>query len=243
MSERIEHSWSGHDGIVFISDIRRFIGVESTITDDGEIIVERNGKDYSGNFLIERLIFEKYFPSKRRTLGINLILISFAIASMNIWVILGSLLFIFTFAEDFYRLLICSYEIKFGNEKRIGRFHAAKHMAVDSYNELGRVPTIEEMKKYSRFSKNCGCQCCMRAILLGLMTSLDMIFFAGRKSVVFIIVMLIIIIFTFLDENFGTFKFIQILVTNKPTDTELMVALKGIEEFEAYSREIENNDR
>lgn len=36
------------------------------------------------------------------------------------------------------------------------KYIAASHMAINAYNDLHRIPTLEEAKKYSRFSSESG---------------------------------------------------------------------------------------
>ena len=42
---------------------------------------------------------------------------------------------------------------KNGKERAHARYHAAEHMVINAYYKLQRVPTIEETKESSRFSK------------------------------------------------------------------------------------------
>jgi len=147
-----------------------------------------------------------------------------------------SLLLSFTLSE----LVITFHKFDFKHglySTQVARFHGAEHMAINSYIKLGRVPTFEEVKKASRFSKGCG----MSGQLMRLGTWFCVfitIFFADINIYVhlsFLALTIVMIIFILTGTNLIQ---LQALVTAKPTKLEIDCALKGIQELDKMDERI-----
>lgn len=102
------------------------------------------------------------------------------------------------------------------------KFHAAEHMIVNAYSKLHRIPSLEELRKYSRFSTRCGTNKLL-TILNACIISLISLLFKLDSRLLFIVMMILCACILF-----GLLNFVQILVTEPPTDRELNVAIEGL---------------
>lgn len=240
MSE-IKQAYSKRNGIVFYSNDCPGMAVEAYI-ENGEIKTQIVPKGFL-NF-IER--FGVYYNEPNNvTFKFNpkivvfydIMLIAISIFTMDFNLIFASFYFSFTTSFDLFIFLNIIYILKFGKEKSVGRYHAAEHMAINAYNTLHRIPTVEEVKKFSRFSKNCGSERNIRNIII--FSSLSILFAINISKFSFWLILLypILFILMILDMKYSILRFLQILVTNKPTDLEIKVAIKGIEELEKFEKD------
>ena len=118
-------------------------------------------------------------------------------------------------------------------KKGLTRYHGAEHMSIAAYMDLNRVPTIQEVKKYSVFSEYCGSMhlinkavkpICLSAVTLFLPYDMSTI----RRILIYFAILSLI---NFIQKR-GWFKYLQVLFIDKPTDREIEVAIEGIKEFE-----------
>ena len=105
------------------------------------------------------------------------------------------------------------------------KFHAAEHMVTNAYRKLKRVPSLEEIRDYSRFHNSCGTnlttQLVMNFILMFFCTFISnpLYRFIGMLSVNIILLILLLC---------GFLNFLQKFTTIIPTDKELSVAIAGM---------------
>lgn len=119
--------------------------------------------------------------------------------------------------------------------KKNAKFHAVEHKMVNFYHKFRRVPTLSEIKKASRFTITCG--------------SLDVL----KPSLSFISLYLLLILSNELFQNFHVkllamfisalislfllgwgdyiFQYLEVFLTKKPTDTELLIGIEAIKSF------------
>ena len=114
----------------------------------------------------------------------------------------------------------------------IAAFHSAEHMAINAYEKLQRVPTLEEIKNFSRFSRYCGSRFIFSRICSFLMLCFSIAFLSMKYNLLYLISIGIIIVFLIASTKYGLLNFLQIFVTNKPSDKELTVAIEGLKRFE-----------
>lgn len=109
--------------------------------------------------------------------------------------------------------------------KNAYKFHAAEHMVLNAYGKLKRVPSIEEIRQYSRFDKDCGTnsvtQIIMNYTLMFLCTFIS-------NQLYMLLGMLFINIIVFILMQCGFLNFLQKFTTIIPTDKELKVAIAGM---------------
>lgn len=115
------------------------------------------------------------------------------------------------------------------------RFHAAEHMVINAYNDLGRIPDITEIRKYSRFHNQCGTNCTTRRVIYKLLF-LIMLFTPISVLGAIILFLMAMKITKWLFSN-GYLNFLQVFTTSEPTDKELMVAIEGLRSFVEYEQQ------
>ncbi len=136
---------------------------------------------------------------------------------------------------EFYRFIKFVFRCKF-KEPSLARFHAAEHMAVNAYNQLQRIPTLDELRKASRFSKHCQSQRSLLSFfILSLLQIAAILFY--NTSFLYLIAALIILFFEIIVSKKQLLSFLQIFVVSKPTDKELELAIEGLKQLEI----VENN--
>ena len=248
MERIIKQARSQDNGILFYSSSFPFLGVKSIITDNGQYVagptvtIVDDIVDFFGGEVLK-----DYVLTKRYLYVINLVLLIISleifIYTKNYWIIFAILYFIVFSSKYLYQFILFAIGIKFGKAKILGRFHAAEHMVVEAYNNLKRVPTISEIKEYSRFSKYCGSMTLIKNALLFTIITLEMIIFWGTNSnITYCIVLCITLLVYIFNHHFGFFKYLQIFLTNKPTEVELQVALEGIKEFDKLENAIKSDN-
>lgn len=173
------------------------------------------------------------------TLVIDLFLITLAAYFKNIPLFFASSFFSLFVSLPLFKLINMIFRMKITKENiKAAKYIAASHMATNAYNELGRIPTLEEVKKYSRFSKNCNIIWTFMGITFNL---IFWTFLSFCKLVPFILCVLICLVimfgvpFIFLR---GYLNFLQIFVTSKPSDEELIVAIEGIRSYEEMEKNV-----
>lgn len=164
----------------------------------------------------------------RLVLAIGITMVVLAVFTLNFNTIFAAVYMAVIVLKDLLEITYTSYQIKFGKCKSLGRYHAAEHMAIDAYLKYKRVPTLEEIRKASRFQENCGSRMVFRR--LGFFLPLSITFFtAGFVDLKFYIVEVVIsLLIGILVSRKSIGKYLQVFITNKPTDQELEVAIKGI---------------
>ena len=108
--------------------------------------------------------------------------------------------------------------------------HAAEHMVIKAYNTLHRVPTINEARKFSRFTPNCGISI-YSAIITGQL--IGYFLFRAFGYIVPEIFLVIIPIFLFNRFPFcllGLFG--QLFTTAKPDNYNIFLAIIALESLE-----------
>lgn len=118
-----------------------------------------------------------------------------------------------------------------------GKFHGAEHMVCNAFRKLERIPTLEEIVSYSRFSKNCGTNFhtamlmwCVFALVATLIPN-EIYMFIGMVLESAVILILL---------QSGHLNFMQRFTTEEPTERELIVAIEAMKVFiENENKEME----
>lgn len=217
------------NGIIFYSARHPGFLTLATIDEGGNItttfmpIINYKANEY----------FKKLFRShsKRKTL-FHISLILFLAISLGffcfycpgpvfpirIWITLKLFAYTSMFIADVYTVLL-------KDSTKTFKFHSAEHMIINAYRRLHRVPTMEELKTFSRFTTDCGTSIYAKRIftffLMFITTAIPNLWIALSS------VPLAFIITYFLAKH-GGLNFFQIFVTRTPTDSELNVAIEGL---------------
>ncbi len=229
----------------------KFNGVVYSVNSHPEIGIEA-GRDQDGNIyttvvpaeLTQRTDYCDIVLEQKNTLHIDKITLWLRIAVITIGilvlakfdntnVLVAMIWFSIFVAEDFVRFLTLSYQLKFGTQKPIARYHSAEHMTISAYERLQRIPTIEEVKKESRFCKTCGSRFTINNLAINLLVVIYMMLFASRLPfVVYVSIGIALIAIMEVICTKGGLRFFQILVTSKPTNEEIEVAIAGLREID-----------
>lgn len=217
---------SKRNGILFYSNKDPMIGYVAERDENGKIKCDKTF-----------VLFEKYKNLKNyqeENKG------KAYIRTKNIWYIAATIYFSITISSDVCVFCKMMYEMKSkkGKERAHARYHAAEHMVINAYYKLQRVPTIEETKESSRFSKNCGSREIICRIWTYSLASLEMAFIASKSAIVYFVIFIGTIYFSNLAKRKGWLRFLQIFITTSPSDEEIEVAVEGIKYFEKMEEQL-----
>ena len=228
------------NGIFFYSNIFPRIGTETIRDEDGKItsrtIFDTVRYDFFENYAEPK---RKRFFSKKKIWAINVILLFIAILFREISYTFSTIFFVFLVSENFWELIEFILQVKKGSKVNEGKMHSAEHKVINAYKKLQRIPTIEEVRNASRFSKDCGSRIEFRKAWGGAIITLFIIV-APKMGLTKILITILLGIFLWTICSFcGIFKYLQIFVTNNPSDMELEVAVEAIKEYDKLEKKIE----
>lgn len=239
---KIKKARSRKDGIVFYSSSIPLIMVKSTINEKGEIrtrvideIIEREEqlkeRSYEkGEF--GRMLIEAYLVD-------IIILLIMLFLQVDSRLFTGMVTFSIVGTRYLYTVLYNIYDVKY-KCKSLGRFHGAEHMVINAYNKLNRIPTLNELKKSSRFSNRCGSNKINGIIIIFAFISFAGPFLIRMGVIKYLIIMTLIPIIIAVLSYIGAMNIFQVFFTNKPNDVELQVALEGLKKYEDLEKQIQD---
>ena len=167
-----------------------------------------------------------------KVLIFDAILIIISALFKNIDFIIAASFFSLFVSKKLFMLFKIIYEMKSkkGTAKTTAKFVGACNMVTNAYNDLGRVPTLEEVKEYSCYSYYCSMDYTFKRIIKN--TFFSLIFFLfGLKIINPLLCLLFEVIFLLLLDylfEHGHMLGLQSLVSSEPSDKELEVAIDGV---------------
>lgn len=233
---------SKEDGIVFRSNKIPVLSYEASINASGKIETQvlptmvSEIKEMGGLISTNKEKERKVELYCKIAIGITAILS--IIISKQISIAIALIYFSMIALKDLIEFCQFSWSIKVGKFKSTARFHAAEHKVINAYRKKQRVPTIEEIRKASRFDKMCGSKNYINKIVIFGLVSIVIALAPFIKLHEYSILLMLVCIFSWLGKKYEIFRFLQIFVTNKPTDKELKVALAGVQFFDKMEEEI-----
>lgn len=232
--------------------VMRFPGAYACITQNGNVEVnpenveeiwkeerEKDESDASKIIKVQKLFFA--------LAGIALILMFVTLFSNNAHLpsLCMSIYWICFGISIMMPILFADMQVLGGNKEilQLFRFHAAEHAAINAYYDLKRIPTMEEIKKYSIYSYRCGITRVAKyawvPIGVGICRLVPGDWFFLTTGIFVLITMWAV------KKNF---YFVEALYTAEPTEFEYDAAIKAMtlavlakEEVEANMREVLNN--
>ena len=210
----IKEARSMHNGILFVSQKCKGHLVRATIDENGIIATEWVNKS-------------SYDKDNKLTYCVSAV-ITFIIIVLSFNSVMIKLIRVFLTLEAVTALLalLAGLIYFYSKDRRIFRFHSAEHMAINAYNKLKRVPTLEEIKKYSRFSNQCGTNYMFRSLIVPIL----MIITTYNVTDVYRPLALFVLWSGFyIIQKIGIFNAFQLITTRKATDEEFRVAIAGLE--------------
>lgn len=235
--KQIRQARSKLNGIVFYSNIFPVIGLEAYYDDAGKI---QTRLTFTPVDEIDQC-FEEGNASRRAKRSVIVFDIFLIISSIiisiftkNFTFTISSILFSIFASRNLLDLMEFSYKkkIKNGYEYWILKFHAAEHMAVNAYEKQQKVPTMEEVRKASRFSIKCGSQGILFKTFWFLILAIAIPLLSYFDIITYMIGIAIISIILNVADNNGWLVFLQVFTTKKTTDKELALAVEGLKQFE-----------
>ena len=190
-------------------------------------------------FDLEIMSLKNIFQSFKAMFLYVILLLSSIILSICTSNTFPTFIFLYFFAFVWVKCAwaIISYKNRrFGNKKEQlkARLHGAAHKTINAYNALNRVPTIEEIKKFSIFSQYCDSKRLLNYsiiffVLIMIMPLEEFNIISQNISLLITLFFCAIILF-----KIDLFNFTQWLIVEEPTETELNVALRALECLEDY---------
>ncbi|MBP3707821.1 MAG: DUF1385 domain-containing protein [Clostridia bacterium] len=243
---------SNKNGIIFYSNVFPFCGTETFIDGNGNICNKPvvQPPDQIANSLAPLDDRTNALRKKRRMLlDTILIFLSFVLGfAFNIVGLPAAIMyFCLTTSSLFYAIVESCHKggIRDENGYSFKRFHGTEHMAINAYNTLQRIPTLEEIRSFSRFRKDCGSRFTFKTLSINLLSTL-LFAIQGYINTTFFLklflligsLMLIDIVISFISDR-GWLRFLQVFITEKPSDKELLLAIEGLKNFEEMEAELE----
>lgn len=232
---KVESACSVSNGIIFFSNKKPEYGVMAK-------------SDKSGNICCEH-IKTTDFEEKKYDMYDTFYIIKLKIAKLIMIVSLIVSMFFFMEAKFYISLQIVlggfNFVVTFlllteNFSKQSSRFHSAEHMIANAFNQLNRIPTLEEAWKFSRFNKKCGTNSITHAFLVS-----TILFYCTflQDSILRLVIPLCLILLVSILAKFHLLCWGQIFTTLPPTDMEINIAIAGLKEWlnleKKYSQELE----
>ncbi len=232
---KIAKASSLRNGIVLMSGVTNQLQVKSYFDSDTNTIktITRWHSDFKLNRKIDEdlneIVIKRNQVDKLKKVGcsINIVLILYsALIARDIHYVCAALFFSFTVAKYLYTCIYMSFKMK---ANKAARYHAAEHMLINAYYKLERVPSLEEIKTFSRFSEYCGSRVVTSIIIGYIPISLAIAFYDEIHIIAYLLICIISFIISkkMLKKDF--IKIDQVLFTTPPTDLELKVAIKALD--------------
>lgn len=233
----VVHARAMSNGVKFYVQRQRGYIAISTVDENGTVKVQWCNKR---EYIKEKSFAEKMYEIKEM-LFYTLCLMPIVILFANVleWFMRnhnagdGACFFLVGFSITLLLGFFESYFIK-RKRKNFFKYHAAEHMVCNAYKALQRVPTINEIREYSRYSSSCGTNATTEIIIiLPLMSLAEKIYyFYNWPPIVLVIMTGIITISVLVLERYGYLNFLQYFTTEKPDEIELLVAIEGLKMWE-----------
>ena len=241
---KIDRARSFGNGIVFYSRIIPFMGARSEkIPSTGEI-------ETSPVFTPFEEFTEAFNRDDMRIVNFIRFLLSglyfaLGICLLDGGIITSALFFTFLVSKKLVFLLYQSFcmHTKNGSKRSLGRFHAAEHMAVNAFNDLGRVPTLSEIKKYSKLTEHCGSMLMINDVVLNLNLCLVGLLYTRFGFFIGLGLSIATTLLLVYARCKNAFLFIQNIVLGTATDTELQVAIDGLKYLNTLEEDFKQNSK
>ena len=210
---KISKAKSMENGIKFYSIKHKGYFSITKINDKGDIISEWQNNDKETKNKKEEM---KNF--------IKLLIFSFPVVIVSILLLMwGDKLSIIHQSGICYLIIsilsiYISFEIYFlgkTKENRWKKFHSAEHMILNAYRKLGKIPSIDELRKFSRFSNSCSSNVQIQIPLTCFMLFIESFipnYICMRIAMDLSIIVVLILIIT------GHLNYMQYFTTEIPTD-------------------------
>jgi uncharacterized protein YqhQ len=223
---------SSDKGIAFNSTRNKGYCAMAHLNDDGTIETSYEEIDKKSNLNPSKPIAPKWLTTSITILGIAMIV--YSIFYMLYYddsfsnTICYSYLFMSLLCTSFIIVKELTFYWKTPKGRITGKFHSAEHMAIQAIEKLQKVPTLEEIRCFSRLERSCSTNPSTILALIYFLASFWGLLLNGVPSIVVYVFSLVLIIFLLTT---GRLNFMQYITTVPPTDKELKVAIACAEEW------------
>lgn len=239
--KHIIHARSSKNGITIFSQKFPIIGVETCFDENENIVTQYRLLKFEDMYDVSEK--KHHNPVLSLLLYILLMVFSLVLSTLtdNFGFFAAAFVFCITAPIHTSYFIEAFIKIKF-KEPSTARFHGAEHMALNAYNELQRIPTLDEIKKFSRFSRHCSSQSQLITQLGIFLFIIIAILFYSYNYFLFMGIILAIGAFLLTIRKSNRFIFLQVFFVSKPTDKELLLAITALEELEIFENDHCNDD-
>ena len=248
----VYNSRSTHNGIIFFSDGGSSLAIKATIDDEGNITsstyfdfvdeLEAFAHDFHNHVSDNGAKHENF----QKAYFISCFLIPFILGLVlrNLYWTLTLFFFMLNVLPTLYSVMKLTLPtLKKGSKKyKVAKFHSAQHMIVNAYEDLQRVPTLKELKEYSRLSMRCGARPLLNRFFFNTLLLLCLIFGVHTDILTYMLALVFCWVFSSLDRKFGFTIAFESLFLRKPSDRELNVAIEGIKQYDLMQEVFSNED-
>lgn len=234
--KKIFQARSKENGITFYSQKVPSLCYDVTRDEDGEIKV-----NILPEVISEGMDYGCIIPKRHANIKLELLIaitgIILTLITRYLPIALGVMYFVIWDFDEISAFATLVYNIKFGKLKALGRYHSAEHMATKAYEKYQRQPSIEEIKKESRYDQACGSRFAIGRVLLRTISTV-LIFLCEIISLKAILILILVELLMIVNIRYNFLKWLQILITNKPTDKELELASEGLKIFNEFEENV-----
>lgn len=197
-------------------------GATATIDEEGKISVTLGNEQEASTLMGIKLITRIF-----GTLSLSKALIIIPLIQRGL---IAKIFYLFPMFFFTLFTIICVFLVRILYGTETAKNHGAEHMAAAAYTKLKRIPTIDEIKKYSRINKHCGITIFSAFITANLIGFLVYIYTG------YIIPEILIYLAPSILRSFFPFYLIgnllQFFTTSKPDDINLELAITALTELE-----------
>lgn len=257
--KKITNGYVTKDSVTLGLPSLRFFEVTTKIQEDGSLKTEAG---FAKSKVAPKPLTKEEYKKQKRVIKLQIIaiyfvaillsfLVSYYFNSQMIW-ITSALVFIDIIKYEnqiaFFLLLMLSFQITEDRRKLKG-LHAAIEMGINAYNKFGRMPTVDELKRASKYSESCKYakkgKFFVIALVLWIAASLlpkKIGSFSIDGLPFFIMYVLALVLASLLIKIImkkGYYKYIAFFSLRKPKNIELEAVMETLQKIE----EIEENPK
>jgi uncharacterized protein YqhQ len=227
----VNYAFSSDKGITFYSTRNKGYCVKAFLSDNGTIVTSYEEIDKKTKSNPSNPIAPKWLTTALTLLGIGMIVYSIFYMLYYDDSLSNTVSYAYLSVSLLGTSFIIINDLHFRRTPKgrsTGKFHSAEHMAIQAIEKLQRVPTLEEIKCFSRIENSCGTNISMILALMYFLASFWGLLLHGIPSIIVYFFSFILLLYLLIT---GRLNFIQYITTIPPTDVELRVAIACAEEW------------
>ena len=165
---------------------------------------------------------EESFLERNYELIFSIIAIVSLIAIIVLWNPCDAIRIIASFYGVMHMLPLLDAILSYGTQAK--KYHAAEHMVLNAWRKTSSIPKIDDIRKFSRLSKDCGTCFIATKIFFSMLIFL----FTSLLGIYVLLFVPVLYTFTQLLRHLHFFNWVEYGVTKTPTNKELEIAIAGL---------------